>query len=91
MGKAASTDLALLEKTFTDTVSTPLSAIIYQTLFLAITAGILIFGVNKGIERISKILVPLLFVLMIILIVKGLTLPGATEGLKFLLLLAGIR
>lgn len=84
MGKAASTDLALLEKTFTDTVSTPLSAIIYQTLFLAITAGILIFGVNKGIERISKILMPLLFVLMIILIVKGLTLPGATEGLKFL-------
>ncbi len=72
------------KKTFTDTVSTPLSAIIYQTLFLAITAGILIFGVNKGIERISKILMPLLFVLMIILIVKGLTLPGATEGLKFL-------
>ncbi|WP_300964747.1 sodium-dependent transporter [Turicimonas muris] len=67
MGKAASTDLALLEKTFTDTVSTPLSAIIYQTLFLAITAGILIFGVNKGIERISKILMPLLFVLRLCL------------------------
>ena len=67
MGNAASSDLAMLEKTFLKTVSTPVSAILYQTLFLAITAGVLIFGVNKGIERISKVLMPLLFVLMIVL------------------------
>lgn len=84
MGNAASSDLAMLEKTFLKTVSTPISAILYQTLFLAITAGVLIFGVNKGIERISKVLMPLLFVLMIVLIIRGLTLPGAWEGLKFL-------
>ena len=84
MGKAASSDLAKLEEVFTHTVSTPLSAIIYQTSFLGITAGVLIFGVNKGIERISKILMPLLFFLMIVLIIRGLTLPGAMEGLKFL-------
>ena len=84
MGNAASSDLAMLEKTFLKTVSTPVSAILYQTLFLAITAGVLIFGVNKGIERISKVLMPLLFVLMIVLIIRGLTLPGAWEGLKFL-------
>ena len=84
MGNAASSDLAMLEKTFLKTVSTPVSAIFYQTLFLAITAGVLIFGVNKGIERMSKVLMPLLFVLMIVLIIRGLTLPGAWEGLKFL-------
>ncbi|WP_290372572.1 sodium-dependent transporter [uncultured Parasutterella sp.] len=83
-GNAASSDLALLEKTFKLTVSSPVSAIVYQTGFLAITAGVLIFGVNKGIERISKILMPLLFVLMVVLIIRGLTLPGAMEGLKFL-------
>ena len=38
MGNAASSDLAMLEKTFLKTVSTPVSAILYQTLFLAITA-----------------------------------------------------
>ena len=32
----------------------------------------------------SKVLMPLLFVLMIVLIIRGLTLPGAWEGLKFL-------
>lgn len=84
MGHAASTDLAELEKAFTKTVSTPLSAILYQTAFLAMTAGVLIFGVNKGIERVSKVLMPLLFVLMLVLIVRGLTLPGAWEGVKFL-------
>ncbi len=84
LGNAASSDLAALERTFTGTVSTPLSAIIYQTVFLGITAGVLLFGVNKGIERISKILMPLLFVLMVILIIRGLMFPGAMEGLKFL-------
>lgn len=84
LGNAAASDLAVLEETFTKTVSTPETAIIYQTAFLAMTAGVLIFGVNKGIERVSKVLMPLLFVLMLVLIVRGLMLPGAWEGVKFL-------
>lgn len=84
LGHATATDLTRLEETFKLTVSSPLSAVIYQTVFLAITAAVLFFEVNKGIERISKILMPLLFVLMCILIVRGLTLPGALEGVKFL-------
>ncbi|MCD8339195.1 MAG: sodium-dependent transporter, partial [Burkholderiales bacterium] len=84
IGKAASTDIPSLKTTFTSLVSSPLAAISFQTIFLAITAGVLIFGVNKGIERISKVLMPLLFVMMIILIIRGLSLPGAWEGIKFL-------
>ena len=91
MGNAASSDLAMLEKTFLKTVSTPVSAIFYQTLFLAITAGVLIFGVNKGIERMSKVLMPLLFVLMIVLIIRGLTLPGAWKVLSSSSLRSGTR
>lgn len=84
MGNAANADLKSLEETFQQTVSVPVWAILSQTIFITITAGILIFGVNKGIERISKILMPCLFILMIILIIRGLMLPGAVDGLKFL-------
>lgn len=84
LGHATATDISKLEETFKLTVSSPTSAILYQTIFLAITAAVLFFEVNKGIERISKVLMPLLFVLMCILIVRGLTLPGALEGVKFL-------
>ena len=42
-------------------------------------------GVRKGIERISNILMPLLFVILIAFCINSLQLPGASEGLKFLL------
>lgn len=58
--------------------------IIGHLIFLLATAGVVIGGVEKGIERVSKILMPLLFILMLILIVRGLMLPGAFEGLVFL-------
>jgi NSS family neurotransmitter:Na+ symporter len=86
IGNAANADLKTLEDTFKQTVSVPALAISCQTIFLAITAGVLIFGVNKGIERISKVLMPCLFCLMVVLIVRGLMLPGAIDGLKFLFL-----
>ena len=45
---------------------------------------IVALDVTKGIERISKFLMPLLFVMMLVLIVRGLMLPGAIGGLEFL-------
>lgn len=45
---------------------------------------VIILGVQKGIERVSKILIPVLFVIMIIIIFFALRLPGAMEGLEFL-------
>lgn len=56
-----------------------------QLLFMAACLGISLAGVRKGIERWSKMLMPLLFVLMCVLIVRGLTLPGASKGLQFFL------
>ncbi len=47
-------------------------------------AIIVLFGVNKGIEKASKILMPALFVCLIIVVIKSLTLPNASKGLEFL-------
>lgn len=46
--------------------------------------AVIILGVQKGIERVSKILIPILFVIMVVIIIFGLRLPGAKEGLTFL-------
>ena len=47
---------------------------------------ILLRGVRKGIEKISRIFTPLLFITLLILILRSLTLPGAGEGLEWYIL-----
>lgn len=56
--------------------------------FIALVFGvsIVIFGVAKGIERINKFMMPALFILFVILLFRSVTLDGAMEGLKYLLL-----
>lgn len=56
----------------------------YFFLFMLLTMGIVFSGVQKGIERASKIMMPILFILLIILMIRGLTLDGAMKGLDFL-------
>lgn len=56
----------------------------FHFLFMIVTALIVYAGIKNGIERGSKILMPLLFILLIILTIKGLTLNGADEGMSFL-------
>ena len=58
--------------------------VIFQLIFLGITALVISLGVQKGIEKISKILMPVLFILLLLMVVRSLTLPGAKEGLRFL-------
>lgn len=62
----------------------PMSPIIWQFIVLAVVTTILAAGVKQGIEKITKTLMPLLFVLIIICDIRALTLPGAAEGVKFL-------
>lgn len=52
---------------------------------ILVNIGVLILGVQKGIERMSNIMMPLLFVILLILCGVGLTLPGAGAGLEFYL------
>ncbi len=57
---------------------------LWTIVFLFMTALIVLGGVKNGIEKYTKILMPLLFVLIVILDIKALTLPGAGKGIKFL-------
>ena len=75
------TDLTNLFSTFTTSSIRPL---IFHTLFLAATAVIVISGVKNGIEKFSKIMMPLLFIIMIGIAIRSLTLPGAEAGIEYL-------
>lgn len=59
--------------------------IIWSAVFMLLTIGIIAAGVVNGIQRWSLILMPALFVIMIILIIRSVTLPGASEGLLYYL------
>lgn len=52
--------------------------------FMTLTALIIISGIQKGIERYTKILMPLLLILLFILVFRSVTLPGAMRGISFL-------
>ena len=58
--------------------------ILWFMVFMVLTSLIVISGVRKGIEKYTKILMPLLLLILVILIIRSLTLPGAVEGLRFL-------
>lgn len=58
--------------------------LVCQFIFIGLTAGIVILGVQKGIEKYTKILMPILLLLMILMCVRSLTLDGARQGIDFL-------
>lgn len=70
---------------FGQLVSSPVEPLIWHGVFMAMTIGIVIFGIDKGIERASKIMMPVLFFLLIALAIRSLTLDGAMEGLRWYL------
>jgi neurotransmitter:Na+ symporter, NSS family len=84
-GDVLMTDGAALEQAFTGFIGDPIAALSFTAIFLFITASIVIAGVHSGIERICKILMPTLFILMLFLVYRSLTLPGAIDGLMYLL------
>ena len=73
--------LGTLFSSFTSSVWAPLMG---HTIFLLMTALIVISGVKSGIEKFGKVMMPMLFVLIVIIAVRAVTLPGAAEGLAYL-------
>ena len=71
---------------FTDFIAKPWEPIGWFLLFIGATALIVLMGVDKGIERVSKIMMPVLVVLTIGIAIYSMTLPGALEGVKYYLL-----
>ncbi len=84
LGNGLVADESQLNAHFGALVSNPYIAIGYQALFLFLTAWVVAYDISKGIERISKVLMPLLFVLVIVVIVRGVTIDGAERGLQYL-------
>lgn len=84
-GALAIEDPAALGSIFGGFIADPVSPLIYHAIFMALTVFVVLSGVGSGIERASKILMPALFALLLVLIVRSVTLPGAGEGIAFLL------
>ncbi|MCI9396171.1 MAG: sodium-dependent transporter [Lachnospiraceae bacterium] len=62
--------------------------VLTTVMVIIVVSGILVcsLGLQKGVEKITKIMMTLLLLIMVVLAVRGMTLPGGTEGLKFYLL-----
>lgn len=73
------------DTSFGDFIATPTLVIPLFALFLGFTAFIVYGGVEGGIERAAKVLMPVLLILMLLVIVRAVTLEGASEGLSFYL------
>lgn len=69
---------------FSSFITSVWSPIVGHTIFLLLTAAIVISGVKSGIEKFGKIMMPLLFVLIIVIAARAATLPGAGEGFRYL-------
>lgn len=69
---------------FENFIQNPWRPVLYTALFVLATHFVIAMGVQKGIERSVKVLMPLLFVILIALSIHSLLMPGGEEGLRFL-------
>jgi len=76
-------DAAALTNHFGAVVASPLRQILFSLLPVVLTASVLWFDVNKGIERLSKILLPLLLLMMVLMAGSVLMLDGSNVGMRF--------
>lgn len=83
-GNFAGKDITQLNSDFENFTSGSWRPLIWQMVFMALTAGVVLAGVQKGIEKYTKILMPLLLVMIIAICIRSVTLPGAEKGLRFL-------
>jgi NSS family neurotransmitter:Na+ symporter len=77
-------DGATLGDQFSSFVSNGKLQVLYHGLFMAVTVGVVLFGVKKGIERATKTLMPALFVMLVILLINSARTPGFHEAIAFL-------
>ena len=72
------------EAHFNNFVTNPWLPTLTTVAFMLITHVIIMLGVQKGIERSSKLMMPLLFIILLVLCGRSITMEGGMEGLKFL-------
>ena len=72
------------ESLFNAFTQNPWKPLLYTVVFTLLTHGVIALGVQKGIERSARIMMPLLLLILVVLAVHSILLPGGTEGVKFL-------
>ena len=85
-GEFVGQDPAAVEQIFGTMTSQPITMIFWMIVAIAIGFGVCGLGLQKGVEKITKWMMSSLFVIMLILVIRAVTLPGASEGLKFYLM-----
>ena len=76
---------SLTQISFEGMISNPWITVVGQGIFIALTMVIVMLGVEGGLEKASKIMMPLLFIFLLIIVIKSLTLDGALEGVQYIL------
>ena len=84
VGDGLSGDAKSVADYFDAFVKNPWMPVVWLVVFFGISHFVVSRGVEKGIERASKLMMPLLFLLLVIIAVASCLLPGAGQGIKFL-------
>ncbi len=71
---------------FSNFIAQPFEPLGWFLLFIGLTAIVVLFGVEKGVEKVSKVMMPILVVLTIGIAIYSMCMPGAMEGVKYYLL-----
>lgn len=79
-----STDPAIMGGVFDTLAAGVASPIFWTAVYLLANVVIVAKGISAGIEKAAKIMMPTLFALLVILVIRSVTLPGAVEGLRYL-------
>ena len=78
-------DAEYVKNYFVSFSSDALKPVLWGVGFILLTHLIVIRGVRSGIEKASKLLMPILFILLVVIVIASCMLPGAIEGVRFLL------
>ena len=83
----------LSEAIFVSHIGSPVKSLLGMVIICVLGFGVCTIGLQKGVEKLTKWMMSCLFVVMIVLVVRAVTLPGAEKGLRFYLMpsLDGIR
>ena len=77
-------DTAVLGDIFNRTVTSNTEPLVFMLIFLFVTAIIVMAGIKEGIEKYTKVMMPMLFIIVVIVAIRSLTLPDASAGLDFM-------
>ncbi len=83
-GSIATADPKQAAEVFSALRSSAGESLLWQWVVLGLAGAVIVRGASGGIEKVTRVLIPLLFVLLVAVCVRSLTLPGAAQGLRFL-------